>query len=294
LVVWLSAGLYLAGWSSNLEVSGARPRRREARATAGAKGRPLLAGSFWGFVRKEFLLTQREPRIWYSFAVGIVAAAFPILNIFHRSNARLSGDFRQYFVLFMVIFGGTVGGNRLAGSALSREGATWHLLGSFPVRPHTIYWAKAFASGIPSLALSIAGVLVTTAVAPRGSPLLPLRVSLPMAALIVLALTSVMLTADVLAPDFKYKLASGLGARGNSEAGTKTALTSLGSIAYLTVMGATAAFPTFYRQLTWSSGWSHQTATALATAVFIFETVGAAVLGYFISVRKLGQLAEES
>jgi len=308
LVVRLAGSAYVRGWAGGQE---AQQRRRRTRPVTrkGSRGGGLRrdgdavawsATPFWAIARMDLLKALRTPVAWYLVATGLVIVGFQVISVARALGGTAPVDPEQIDRWRMVLLGFAIGGPAMAGSALgssafSSEGANFGLVRSWPVTSRALFIAKSVAPlPMPFAAASAALVAISRFV---DIPWAPVGAYLPVIALCLLPMLSVMALVDLTFPDFATGSQGGTPSRGASGSAVIRRLLALyGGIGMVALMVLTFGFGSYYRQTDWS--WavalSPGQANLVGAAAFALEAVMLTALAVQLGTRRLDSLSRRN
>lgn len=197
--LYLAEQLYYTGWSS---MQGSAPRKRALRARAkpvpaavesipaaltgalparGDKPRAgLLPGPVRAMVIKDFLLLRRDPRNLSQLITPLILG-FVMLFTTQTGRGRADNALAQagmtnielYFMILLGIFVGWMLMMNLASLAFTREGKSYWMLKSAPIRPWYLLGSKFIVSYLIPAAFSVIFLLVSFALRHLNWAMLP-------------------------------------------------------------------------------------------------------------------------
>jgi hypothetical protein len=309
-VIGLSTKAFLAGWSAAREVEKGRKkpngrRRRRAllrigRKVAGddlAEGvSPALSDTMirrhvsqgWGIFAKDLTILMRQPVIWYSVLVALVASGFYIYNM---SYGMRSGDvgsmvgLMKDIVLFVLVMMSTISSSQMAGMCISMDGESLWAIRSMPIEPGTYYNSKMALAMLPGSAVFTVLALAMTFVS--DLPQYPLYVSLPVGYAAISMLGSIGLMFDAIKPNFTIRMS---GAGGPKRDASK-ALISMGvSLVGTFLLGVAFAFKGYYSSFSILAGIDRQVATCISVIAFAAIVVAGHVVARSIAIGNIKRM----
>jgi ABC-2 type transport system permease protein len=234
ITLYLAEQLYYTGWSSMqgspqrkraprpepraapLPASGetAAPTITGALAGEGAKSRAgIIPAALRALVVKDFLLLRRDPRNLANLITPLILGFVMLFTT--RGRAGQDGEnarealaklgvmhIDSYFIIALAIFVGWMLMMNLASLAFSREGKSYWMLKSSPIRPWYLLGGKYIVSYLPSLVFSLLFVVVSFAI--RGIDLAMLLFSLLVITFSVAGTTAIALAFGVAGANLEW------------------------------------------------------------------------------------------
>jgi len=271
VLIGYAGAVYVRGWASLQDVgTGKRAARggRQVRLDA-RPGRSALAHPLWAVAKKDFLVSLRSPIHWYLLAIGLIVVGFQIVNL--MGGHSVPGG-RELFVTGMIIAGASMNSVVMAGSALSREGESFGLLRTMPVRGISIYWSKILAA-LPLPLVFVSGALIGVS----RIPSLGMTSAWPYMLIAMMTLPSmfaVLLLLDALMPDFGFDQGMQPGSRRAGGTVIKLLVLVYGSFGLVALLMSTIALPGYYTRFAWLSGLTPDQVRPLSYALFGLLTLG--------------------
>jgi len=289
-VIGLSTRAFLAGWSAagEVETGRKRPGVRRRRRTR-PQIRPEVAGDDlvqgasptvpdtvirrhvsqgWGIFVKDLTVIMRQPVIWYSVLVAVVASGFYLYNMAYgmkSGDAGSMGGLVKDVVLFILVMMSTISSSQMAGMCISMDGESLWLIKSMPVEPGTYYNSKMALATLPGSAVFTVLALAMTFVS--DLPRYPLYVALPVGYAAISMLGALGLMFDAMKPNFSIRLSGAGGAKKQRDTGK--ALLSVGiSLGGTFVLGAAFAFKDYHSSFGILAGMDRQAATLISVIAF--------------------------
>jgi predicted permease len=149
IAFWLFKKKFRRIWAVSVEVKrGSRPRRpgQERKAAEKKSGSP---GEMRAVILKEARVLRREPYIWVGLVIPL--ALFPIFIFSGAQEPQTQG---VYIILVSLL-----AATSYSLSSIGREGRTFPLLRSLPVRMSVVLWGKFLLSCAASLFVAFAFVM---------------------------------------------------------------------------------------------------------------------------------------
>lgn len=286
--IGLSANAFVTGWSAAGDVetgkSGAMRRRRTRKGTGEKAICCELAddaeseipdtmirrhtGQGWGIFAKDLTIIKRQPIIWYSILVAIVASGFYLYNMSYGARSGDVGaipDIMKDVILFVLVMMSTISSGQIAGMCISMDGESLWLLRSMPIDPGTYFNAKMALAVLPGA--TVFTVLALAMAFIPDIPQYPLYLSLPVGYAAISMLGALEVMSDAMRPNFSLRMSGASGTQNQKD--PSKSLISLGiSMAGTFVLGAAFAFNNYYSHLGFSEGMSRQAAILVGTIAF--------------------------
>lgn len=309
-VIGLSTKAFLAGWSAAGEVETGRkkPDGRRHRRALRRIGRKVVgdelaeeaptalsgkmirrhASQGWGIFAKDLIMMMRQPVIWYSVLVAVVASGFYLYNMSYgmrSGGAGSMGGLMKDVVLFVLVMMSTISSSQMAGMCISMDGESLWLIRSMPIDPGTYYNSKMALAILPGS--TVFTVLALTMALVADLPRYPLYVSLPVGYAAISMLGALGLMLDAMKPNFSIRL-SGVG---GPKKDSGKALISMGvSLVGTFLLGAAFAFKGYYSFFSIFEGMDKQVATYISAIAFAAVVVVGHVIARSSAVASIKRI----
>ncbi len=149
LAFWLFKKRFRQIWAVSMEVKRGSRRRQSGQVRKAAEKKSGSPGEMRAVMLKEALVLRREPYIWVGLVIPL--ALFPI---FIFSGAQEPQTQAVYIILVSLL-----AATSYSLSSIGREGRTFPLLRSLPVRMSVVLWAKFLLSCAANLFVAFAFVM---------------------------------------------------------------------------------------------------------------------------------------
>jgi len=305
LVVTLAGGAYVRSWAGGQET---QRRSRRARSVASKARQGVMqrqgaaawsATPFWAIARMDLLKALRTPVAWYLVATGLVIVGFQVVSVARALGGAAPVDPGQADRWRLLLLGFAIGGPAMAGSALassafSSEGRNFGLMRSWPVASRTLFMAKVLAPmPMPFVAAAVALTVLSRVV---DIPWPPLGVYLPVIALCLLPMLSVMALVDLTFPDFATGSQGGTSSHASGTAVIRRLLALYGGVGIVAVMVLTLGFGTYHHQMgwVWAAALSPSQAGLAGAVAFVAEATLFTALAVHLGTRRLDRLSRHN
>ncbi len=149
IAFWLFKKRFRRIWAVSMEVKRGSRHRRPGQARKATEKKSGSPGEMRAVMLKESLVLRREPYIWVGLVIPV--ALFPIFIFSGAQEPQTQG---VYIILVSLL-----AATSYSLSSIGREGRTFPLLRSLPVRMSVVLWAKFLLSCVANLFVAFAFVM---------------------------------------------------------------------------------------------------------------------------------------